>query len=229
MLHWRNMKRIAVIGATSGIGRALTEVLRSQGYDVIACGRRRDLLESLGGESCLLDATAPDAVTALANLHADTIFFNAGFGERSPDFDWKRTETALMLNVVAFERIAQWAIQTGKTFVATASIAGIRGIENTNGYSASKAYMIAAMEGFRRKIRHEKLPARAITVMPGFVDTAMGQASTFWRCSPKTAALCIIRGVARGKSVIYVTPRWGLIAALLRLLPRWIYERIPIQ
>lgn len=223
------MKRIAIIGATSGIGRALTEELRRQGFSVIACGRRRELLESLGGETCLLDATSPDALPALADLQADTVLFNAGFGERTPDFDWSRTETALKLNVIAFERIAQWAVRSGKTFIATASIAGIRGLENTNGYSPSKAYMIAAMEGFRRKIRHERLPARAITLMPGFVDTAMGQASTFWRCSPKTAALCIIRGIARGKSVIYVTSRWALIAALLRLLPRWIYERIPIQ
>lgn len=223
------MRRIVVIGATSGIGRALVEVLRAEGYDVVASGRRRELLDSLGGEVCELDATAPEALEQIAALNADTIIFNAGFGERSADFDWARTETALKLNVIAFERIAQWAIQNGKCFVATASIAGIRGIENTNGYSASKAYMICAMEGFRRKIRQEKLTARAITIMPGFVDTAMGQASSFWRCSPKTAALCIIRGLVRNKPVIYVTPRWGIIGALLRFIPRWIYERIPIQ
>jgi short-subunit dehydrogenase len=37
------MKRIVVLGATSGIGRALTVLLREKGHDVIATGRRKAL------------------------------------------------------------------------------------------------------------------------------------------------------------------------------------------
>lgn len=224
-----DMKRILVLGATSGIGKALVEQLRALGYEVIATGRRKALLDALGGETLALDVTAPDAVEKAAATGADTILFNAGFGERTPMPDADRTDRALQVNVLAFERFARWALTSCTCFAATASIAGIRGLEDTNGYSASKAYMINAMEGYRRKARHGKHPCRYVTLMPGFVDTAMGQASTFWRCSPEVAAKVIIRGLQRRKAVVYVTPRWRLIALLLRALPRALFERIPVS
>jgi short-subunit dehydrogenase len=144
--------------------------------------------------------------------------------------DANRTDRALQVNVLAFERFARWALTSCTCFAATASIAGIRGLEDTNGYSASKAYMINAMEGYRRKSRHEKGRCHYITLLPGFVDTAMGQASRFWRCSTKEAAFVIIKGLERRQSVIYVTRRWALIAFLLRhLLPRWLFERIKLH
>lgn len=224
------MKRILVIGATSGIGRALVEEGRKRGYEMIAAGRRQHLLDEIGGETLLLDATAPDALEKIEKVHADTVIFNAGFGIHSRLLSWEFTETAIQLNVVAFEKIAQWAFTHCQTFVATASIAGLRGLENTNGYAPSKAYMMNAMEGYRRKSRHEKGPCHYVTLIPGFVDTEMGQASKFWRCSPNVAACVIIKGLERRRSVIYVTRRWRLIAFLLRhLLPRWLFERIKLH
>lgn len=223
------MKRILVLGATSGIGRALVELLRARGYEAIAAGRRTELLETLGGETLTLDVTSPDALEKVAQIAPDTLIFNAGFGQQSATPDGALTEQTLRVNVLAFERMAQWALTHCDCFVATASIAGLRGLEGTNGYSASKAYMINAMEGYRRAARHGKHPCRYVTLLPGFVDTAMGQASAFWRCSPETAAKCILKALERGRSVAYITPRWRLIALLLRLLPRALFERIPLH
>ena len=223
------MKRILVIGATSGIGRALVEAARGRGYVAIAAGRRRALLEEIGGETLELDATAPDALGKIAGVGADTVVFNAGFGERSEAPDWDLTERTLRLNVVAFERVAGWALTHCAVFAATASVAGIRGLERTNGYSASKAYMLNAMEGYRRLARHGHYGCRYVTLVPGFVDTAMGQASAFWRCSTDEAAFCILRALERGQAVAYVTPRWRWVAWALRLMPRALFERLPLQ
>ena len=227
----RMMKRVLVIGATSGIGRALTVALRARGYEAVGAGRRRELLETLGGETLPLDVTAPDALEKIAAVGADTVIFNAGFGARSADPDWAQTERALKLNVVAFERVAQWAAQAPgcKCFVAVASIAGLRGLENTNGYAASKAYMINAMEGWRRRWRLTGKGAEPVLVLPGFVDTALGQASTFWRSSPEAAACCILREMERRRAVIYVTARWRWIACLMWIIPRWLFERIRLS
>ncbi len=224
------MKRILVIGATSGIGRALVEAFRAKGgYEVVACGRREALLKELGGEWFVLDATADDALERIAAVKADTIIFNAGYGERSREPDWEKTKRALDLNVVAFERVAQWALTHCDCFAAVASIAGIRGLERTNGYSASKAYMLNALEGYRRQARHGGYPCRFVSIVPGFVDTAMGGASDFWKCLPEVAACCILKGLVRKKSVIYVTWRWRWIAMLLRWIPRGLFERIPLE
>lgn len=223
------MQRIVVLGATSGIGRALVVALRSRGFDVVAAGRRQALLDEVGGETLALDVTAADAVERVAALGADTVIFNAGYGERSKMPDAARTDQALAVNVLAFERFARWALTGCSCFVGTASIAGLRGLENTNGYSASKAYMINALEGYRRKARHGGFKCRYVTLMPGFVDTAMGQASRFWRCSPEEAAQVIIKGLLAKRSVIYVTARWRWVALLMRWLPRGIFEWIPLH
>ena len=224
------MKRVLVIGASSGIGRALVVGLRAKGIDAVACARRGELLAEMGGESFVLDVTAPGAVGRVAQGQADTVIFGAGVGTRSRRPAWELTEPALALNVLAFERVAQWAAEskTCKRLVAISSIAGLRGLENTNGYSPSKAYMNAAMEGYRRRWRHGQQGCEPVLVLPGFVDTALGQASTFWRCSPERAAACIIRGLKRRRAVIYVTPRWRLVAFFMWLLPRSLYERIPL-
>ena len=223
------MKRILVIGATSGIGRALVEAARGRGYAAIAAGRRRALLEEIGGETLELDATAPDALGKIDGVGADTVVFNAGFGERSEAPDRDLTERTLRLNVMAFERVAGWALTHCAVFAATASVAGVRGLERTNGYSASKAYMLNAMEGYRRLARHGHYGCRYVTLVPGFVDTAMGQASAFWRCSTDEAAFCILRALERGQAVAYVTPRWRWVAWALRLMPRALFERLPLQ
>lgn len=223
-----DLRKVLVIGATSGIGRALTEALRGRGVPTVAAGRRKDLLDALGGETLVLDATAPDLAERLTDVGADAVFYNAGYGERTPMPDPERTERAVAVNVLGFERAAQWALTHARLFVATASIAGLRGLEDTNGYSASKAYMINAMEGYRRKARHGRFPCRYVTLLPGFVDTAMGQASAVWRCSPKAAAFAILKTVKSGRAVGYVTPRWRLVAWLLKLMPRALFERIPL-
>ena len=223
------MRRLLVIGATSGIGRALVEAARARGYEAVAAGRWEALLREIGGETLVLDATAPDALARIEAVGADTVVFNAGFGERSERPDWSLTERTLRLNVLAFERVAGWALTHCETFAATASVAGIRGLGRTNGYSASKAYMLNALEGYRRLARHGGFPCRYVSLVPGFVDTAMGQASAFWRCSTAEAAFCILKALERGRAVVYVTPRWRWIAWAMRLLPRAVFERLPLR
>lgn len=41
------MKTIFITGATSGIGKATAEIFAKQGYKLIICGRRKEVLEAL--------------------------------------------------------------------------------------------------------------------------------------------------------------------------------------
>lgn len=68
-------RRVLVVGAGGGIGRALVGRLMAQGTAVIGAGRDLDALESVAGlESChQLDARDPDATeSSVGSLHQDT-------------------------------------------------------------------------------------------------------------------------------------------------------------
>ncbi len=239
------VKSIAVLGATSGIGRALALLYASrEGVVVGVTGRRGELLETLSPRCVIraFDLTAPDALEQLEALFAamgglpDLVVFNAGTGHMNPALDWEPTAQTLALNVVAFTRAADWcyrrfAARGRGHFAAVGSIAGIRGLENTGAYSPSKAYLANYMEGMRRKLRTEGFAGKLFftSLLPGFVDTALGQASDFWRCSAEEAALCISRALEDRRAVAYVTPRWFWIALLLKIIPRTLFERLPIE
>lgn len=241
----RVVKSVAILGATSGIGHALARLYgRDEGVAVGATGRRAELLETLAPRCTIraFDLTAPDALEHLDALFAemgglpDLVIFNAGTGHMNPALDWEPTAQTLALNVTALTRTGDWCYRRFAErgwghFAAVGSIAGIRGLENTGAYSPSKAYLANYMEGMRRKLRGEGLAGTLFfsSLLPGFVDTAMGQASDFWRCSAEEAALSIRRALEHRRAVAYITPRWFWIALLLKLIPRPLFERIPLE
>jgi short-subunit dehydrogenase len=48
----------------------------------------------------------------------------------------------------------------------------------------------------------------------------------FWVCSPQVAAKQIYKKLLKKKKIAYITNRWILIAYIMKLLPKWIYDRI---
>jgi NADP-dependent 3-hydroxy acid dehydrogenase YdfG len=82
-------KVVFVTGASSGIGRAITQRLASDGHRVVAAARRTDLLDELatgsdGVEACALDVTDLDATRAAVDAtvarhgRIDVFVANAG-------------------------------------------------------------------------------------------------------------------------------------------------------
>ena len=85
-------------------------------------------------------------------------------------------------------------------------------------YNASKAFVSNYLDGLRQKVRRLQLPIAVTDVRPGFVATAMAQGQgLFWVASPEKAARQIAAAIRLRKKRVYVTRRWALIAALLRL------------
>jgi short-subunit dehydrogenase len=48
----------------------------------------------------------------------------------------------------------------------------------------------------------------------------------FWVASVEKAAGQIIGAIQNRKQVAYITKRWGIMAALLKILPRRIYQHV---
>ncbi|MGK6352176.1 SDR family NAD(P)-dependent oxidoreductase [Parapedobacter sp. DT-150] len=237
-------KKIIIIGATSGIGRALAAVYLRKGWIVGATGRRQALLEALASthpgrvffEAFDVTDTAVgiDPIQALVTAMGgvDIIVISAGGGEVNEALDFEVERRMIDLNVRAFTQVADWAFNFFKHqgyghLAAISSIAGIRGSRQAPAYSATKAYQITYLQGLRQKARKEQADIAVTDICPGFVDTPAAKSPVrFWVAPVPKAAEQIYQGISHRRRVVYITRRWRLIAFIYRWLPGWLHERM---
>ena len=237
------MKKVIIIGATSGIGKALAILYAQNNCLVGVTGRRRALLDSLQREfpdnivtECF-DVTKEDNIDCIKNLTQqlgglDLLVYNSGYGEPSDNLDWEIDKNTTSINVNGFLEIVNFTfnyfILEGKGHIAaTSSIASIRGNSFAPAYSASKAYMSTYMEGLYLKANRIKLPIYITDIQPGFVKTDMAKTERqFWVAAPDKAAQQIYAAIENKKRRAYITKRWWLIAKLMTVLPMYLYRKI---
>ena len=237
-------KKAIVIGATSGIGRAVAEHLVEQGYYVGITGRREELLKEFFARHPertyfkTMDVGKPsEAVQLLIELidelgGMDLIVISAGVGLLNPSLKWAGEKQTIDVNVSGFTAIADTAMvhffkQGHGHLVGISSIAAFRGYGDAPAYYASKAYMSNYLDGLRFKAAKSKVPIYVTDIKPGLVDTPMikGQEGMFWVAGPETAAKQIFRAVQKKKKRAYVTRRWRLIAWMMQTMPDFLYQR----
>jgi len=238
------MKKVIIIGATSGIGRELAKIYSSKGYKIGITGRRENLLIELMEESPdsfiirPFDISNPrengknleELIRALGGL--DLIVINSGVGYPNEELDFKIEYDTFETNIFGVAEIAVWSFnyfrKQGFGHIAfVSSIAGMRGGRFNPAYSASKAFQINYCEGLRVKANKSKLPIYVTDIRPGFVDTAMAKSpNKFWVAPPQKAAKQIYSALKRKKKIAYITKRWIIVAYILKLLPKWIFDRI---
>ena len=239
------LRSAIVIGATSGIGSELADILVSQGYRVGITGRRVNLLRDKVNTmpdryvSQYMDVSDPkDCAWALERLwsrfsHVDVVIFCAGTGDINLDLDFSKEQQTIRTNISGFTFVADWVFRAFEKqgighLVAITSVAALRGNRQAPAYNASKAYQANYIEGLQQKAMNEKLNIRITDIRPGFVDTAMAKGEgKFWVMPVKKAALQVFQAIESKKRVAYVTRRWWLIGVLLRALPKSIYLRLP--
>ena len=239
------MKRAIVIGATSGIGRALAERLAAEGYRVGVTGRREALLEEVaasrpGKNFCYAAADIMDcrrlcgAGTHLAGEWAacSLCVVSAGTGDLNPGLDYALEEPAIRTNVVGWTAAVDWAYgrfeeRGGGHLVVITSVGGLRGGGAAPAYNASKAYQINYAEGLRQRAAKSGLPLPVTDIRPGFVATEMAKGEgLFWVMPVDRVVEGIVRAIRRRRSVAVVTRRWRLPAWLIRHMPECIYRKM---
>jgi len=231
-----------VIGATSGIGRALAVELAENGYNVGITGRRTDRLDQLGEQiptmsyAMTMDVRhGRDATPVLEQLiekmnGVDLIIINSGVLFRNAT--WAETEAMIETNITGFVAMAEMAmkhfIDRGHGhLVGISSIASVRGAKGSPVYNASKAFVSNYLDGLRHRVVFNKLPVHITDIRPGFVRTAMieDRPGVFWAATPEKAARQICDAIVKKKKRVYITKRWRLIAWLAGVVPDWIYHK----
>jgi short-subunit dehydrogenase len=106
------MKNAIVFGATSGIGKSLTDILVKKGYRVAVTGRRLPLLEALKKEfpnqilikqNDIQDVQDVERIFGEIVAEFDTIDLivqSSGVGFVNPKLEWSKEEQSINTNVL---------------------------------------------------------------------------------------------------------------------------------
>jgi short-subunit dehydrogenase len=243
--HENNLqKKAIIIGASSGIGRSLAEVLAENGYITGLTARRKQLLLDLQSSikqlSFVKEIDISDPETAIRRLNelieemggADLIIVNAGVGFLNPDLEWKKERDTITVNVTGFCAVATFSMRyfmhkKRGHLVGISSVSALRGLAEAPAYGASKAFMSHYLDALRHLVFKKKLPIVITDIQPGFVKTEMEKKSPyrFWEATSREAAEQIYEAIDKKKPHAYITRRWRLIAWLMKLAPDWIYFR----
>lgn len=227
-----------IIGASSGIGRALAVELNHRGARVIVSSRRRELLESLASEYSLemalpVDVCEPAALrTALDNIIRHTggidriLFMSASYQPMTlDDLSLNELRTMVDVNLVGAFNLIQACfpllVSRGKCQLAfCASVAGYRGLPRSQPYASTKAALINLAESLRAEATGTGVDVRLIC--PGFVRTPLTDLNDFDMpaiMEPSEAARRIADGLKSAHFEIHFPKRLSLALKFAKLLP----------
>ena len=193
-----------VTGASSGIGRRLSERFAQAGAHVVLVARRqselelvRDAISDAGGsaEAQVCDVSnRADVDRCISELRQagqsiDILVNNAGYGRHRPFLDWDVEDMERMFRVnflgtLYFTKavVPMMVEQKRGWLVFMASVAGRMGTPDETAYSASKFAMVGLAEAL--SIEVEDFGVHVLTVCPGAIRTPFFDDEALQRMPP---------------------------------------------
>ena len=237
---WRG-QRVWLVGASTGIGRALAEHLHALGAQVIVSARQQAALQDFvqqhpGSLALPLDVTDAAAVRAAAEAALvagpfDLVCYCAGYYKpmRATELDLPELLRHHEVNTVGalylLDAVLPSLLARGRGHLSlVSSVAGYRGLPQSLAYGPTKAALINLAETLYLDLQPKGLGVSVIN--PGFVETPLTAQNEFHMpalISPAQAAQAIVRGWSRGEFEIDFPKRFTRVLRLLRLLPYRLY------
>jgi decaprenylphospho-beta-D-erythro-pentofuranosid-2-ulose 2-reductase len=244
------MRKVVVLGATSGIALEVARQLARQGCELLLVARSSQRLAEL--QSDLAARGARQVFTYAAELayvqHHAEIF---DFARRTfPDFDTvllaygsmhnqKDSETSvdvlleeLQVNFVSATAIltlfaAELERRRTGCLAAITSVAGDRGRRSNYVYGSAKGALSLFLQGLRSRLHSAGV--RVITIKPGPVQTPMTDhlPNSVRFADPEQVARDIVRALERRSPDVLYTPRvWRYIMTAVQQIPETIFKRL---
>ena len=245
------VQTVLVLGGTSELALATLAALDLRpGAKVALAGRDEQALGAIkvptsgGGEATVIPlqwdaahaASGPHVVAAATEAlgDIDLVLVAAGIlgDQAQAEADVTHAVDILSINLVgvaaamlpAAERLRS---QGHGMIVVFSSVAGLRGRRANYVYGASKAGLDALAEGMQASLAGSG--ARVLVVRPGFVRTKMTahMADAPFATTPDVVGAAVAEAVRKGREAIHVPRLLGPIFAVLRLLPRPVFRKLP--
>ncbi len=242
--------KVAFVGATRGMGRALSRLLAERGERLCLLGRHPADLEAAARDLEARGAPAPvrtvpldlarpsgfEAALAAADEALggfDTLVVTGGQADRPERLEREMDRLAELLHVnftgtvvlcqMAAERLAA---RGGGRLCVFSSVAGDRPRRSNYLYGASKAGLSAFLEGLGHAFAGRGV--RVLCVKPGFVRTGLteGMPVPPFAGDPEPVARTVLKALDGGARVVYAPPMWRWIMLVIRSLPHAVMRRI---
>jgi len=240
-----NGRTVWLVGASSGIGRALASALHERGARVVLSARQAAALQEFvaqhpGSVALPLDVCQPKQVQAAAQSllqsgPIDLVCYLAGhyLPMRANELDLAQVLRHQEVNLsgvwVLLDALlpALLARRAGHISLVS-SVAGFRGLPKSLAYGPTKAALINLAETLYLDLQPQGLGVSLIN--PGFVATRLTAQNDFKMpalIEPEQAAAAILQGWAAGDFHIHFPKRFTRLMLLLRLLPyRWYFAAV---
>jgi NAD(P)-dependent dehydrogenase (short-subunit alcohol dehydrogenase family) len=241
---------VFITGASSGIGQALALRYYQAGWRLALLARRAGEIERWAREQGLdagryavygADVAVTDSIVAAAQACIaaqglpDTVIANAGISagvDTAVRGDIDVLARTFAINNIGLAAtfhpfVAAMARRGSGRLVGIASVAAIRGLPGHGAYCASKAGVVSYCESLRGELRPSGV--RVVTICPGYVDTPLTRGNRygmpFLMAAPDFAGRAF-RAIESGVSYRVIPWQMGVVAKLLRLLPKPLFDRL---
>lgn len=241
------MKRAIIIGATSGIGKEIAKGLLAEGWKIGIAGRRLAALQELQKTSPErisvqdLDVTQEDSVEKLELLirqtgGMDLFLLSSGIGYQNIGLNMETELKTVSTNVEGFTRMVDSAFNyfkanSGGHLAVISSVAGTKGLGVAPAYSATKRFQNTYIDALEQLAHLQKLPIYFTDIRPGFVATDLLNDGKNYPLLMKVEFVGkeIIRALNKKKRVAIIDWRYRIIVFFWRLIPRYLWKRMPIK
>lgn len=244
------MKKIVIIGASSGLGQRMAMDFASAGWRVGIASRREAPLQAIKDAYpenvaySVIDVTHVDAPKKFLDLielidGMDILLFAAGVGFQDPELDDTRLDTTLQTNVVGFARIVAAAykyyrdtanVRPGQ-IAAITSVAGLKGIGVSAAYSSSKRFQQMFLNSLDQLAHQQHVNVKFTDIRPGFIRTPLLKEGKPYPLlmTVDYAAPLIERAILNRRRVAVIDSRWAVVTGLWRLIPQCVWKHIAIN
>ena len=239
-------KKVFIMGASTGIGKALATHYADQDTILGLAARRVDLLEDVARECrndnaktyvFKVDVNDEENCSIAANEFIgitggiDIVIANSGMGSNDDLLSGssERINKILSTNILGVTNtiipfLPTMKNQNSGTIVGISSVASFIPLPNRGGYSSSKIAVRRLFDSWRPTLK--EFGIKVVTICPGFIDTPMTERIKFkpFLKDADNAAIAFAKAIEKGEKT-YVYPwqmRW--IVRLVKLIPQSIID-----
>jgi decaprenylphospho-beta-D-erythro-pentofuranosid-2-ulose 2-reductase len=246
-------KRIVIIGATSAIAQQCARLWAKENpEEIVLVGRNQEKLDRVSSDlkvraantnitsitGNFLDPTQiqnmVDQIFSKGNVDIALIAHGSMLGQEACQLDLKLCREALGVNGISpvlFAETFSMHMQKANsgTLAVIGSVAGDRGRKSNYVYGAAKGLVMRYVQGLQHRLANTNV--KVVLIKPGPTDTPM--TAQLKKSGAKLAAVDrvaeeIVRGIEKGKLVIYTPNIWFVIMLIIRHLPNFLFRRLEI-